>query len=39
MSVCKGKIVALIGATGAGKTTTLRCISGLLGAPTGGDIL
>jgi branched-chain amino acid transport system ATP-binding protein len=33
-----GEVVALIGANGAGKSTTLRAISGLL-APTAGDIL
>ncbi len=33
-----GEVVAFIGANGAGKSTTLRAISGLL-APTAGDIL
>src|ERR1044072_7085275 len=36
-SVDEGKIVCLIGANGAGKTPTLRTISGLL-RPRGGDI-
>jgi branched-chain amino acid transport system ATP-binding protein len=30
LSVCKGEIVSLIGANGAGKTSTLRAISGML---------
>ncbi|MEN6479177.1 MAG: ATP-binding cassette domain-containing protein, partial [Anaerolineales bacterium] len=34
----QGEIVALIGANGAGKSTTLRTISGLL-RPTEGDII
>jgi len=33
--VCKGEIVALIGANGAGKSTTLRTISGMLRAKSG----
>ncbi|MFZ5968124.1 MAG: ABC transporter ATP-binding protein [Bacillota bacterium] len=33
----KGKIVTLLGANGAGKTSTLKCISGLL-KPTSGKI-
>ncbi len=37
-TVGKGEIVALIGANGAGKSTTLRTISGLL-RPRTGDIL
>lgn len=36
--VRQGEVVALIGANGAGKSTTLRAISGLL-APAAGDIL
>ena len=42
LSVPKGKIVALLGANGAGKSTTLKAISGLLkteeGEVTRGDI-
>ena len=38
LSVQEGELVALIGANGAGKTTVLRTISGLL-APTAGRIL
>ena len=38
LSVGKGELVALIGANGAGKSTTLRAISGLL-PPVGGRIL
>ena len=37
LSVGKGEIVALIGANGAGKTSTLRAVSGML-KPTGGRI-
>lgn len=37
LDVAKGEIVALIGANGAGKSTTLRAISGLL-KPTAGSI-
>jgi len=43
LSVPKGQIVALLGANGAGKSTTLKAISGLLrteeGEVTRGDIL
>ncbi len=43
LSVPKGEIVALLGANGAGKSTTLKAISGLLwgedGAVTRGEIL
>jgi branched-chain amino acid transport system ATP-binding protein len=38
LSLGKDQIVALIGANGAGKSTTLRAISGIL-AMTGGDVL
>jgi branched-chain amino acid transport system ATP-binding protein len=38
LSVAPGEIVALIGANGAGKSTTLRAISGLV-RPRAGDIL
>ena len=38
LSVSRGEIVALIGANGAGKSTILQAISGLL-KPSGGDIL
>lgn len=37
LEVREGEVVALIGANGAGKTSTLRAISGLL-APTAGSI-
>ena len=35
LSVAEGEIVALLGANGAGKSTTLRCISGLIGKVSG----
>ncbi len=38
LTVEEGKIVAILGANGAGKTSTLKVISGLL-KPTGGEIL
>ncbi len=38
MDVEKGKIITLIGANGAGKSTILRCISGIV-KPQRGDIL
>lgn len=38
LTVNQGEIVTLIGANGAGKTSTLRTISGLI-KPTGGEIL
>ncbi len=38
ITVKKGKIVAILGANGAGKTSTLKVISGLL-KPSGGEIL
>ena len=37
ISVNKGEIVTLIGSNGAGKSTTLRTISGLM-APKSGEI-
>ena len=37
LSVGKGECVALIGANGAGKTSTLRAVSGML-KPAGGTI-
>ncbi len=37
LGVAKGEIVALLGANGAGKSTTLRAISGLL-RPARGEI-
>ena len=36
LDVAEGEIVTLIGANGAGKSTTLRTISGLLRPKTGG---
>ncbi len=38
MTVYEGEIVTLIGSNGAGKSTTLRTISGLL-KPRGGDVI
>lgn len=38
LSVEKGQIVAILGANGAGKTSTLKVISGLL-KPSGGEII
>jgi branched-chain amino acid transport system ATP-binding protein len=38
LRVNEGEVVALLGANGAGKTTVLRAISGLL-TPTSGDII
>ena len=37
-TVAKGEIVALLGTNGAGKSTILRCISGLL-APDSGALM
>ena len=37
LKVCQGEIVALIGANGSGKTTTLRTISGIT-RPTSGEV-
>jgi branched-chain amino acid transport system ATP-binding protein len=38
IGVYKGEILTLIGSNGAGKSTTLRTISGLL-RPTTGDVI
>ena len=38
ISVSEGQVVSLIGANGAGKSTTLRSITGLLPAPTPTDV-
>jgi branched-chain amino acid transport system ATP-binding protein len=38
LKINQGEVVALIGANGAGKSTTLRVMSGLIGATTG-DVL
>ena len=38
ITVEKGQIVAILGANGAGKTSTLKVISGLL-KPTAGEII
>ena len=38
MDVEQGKIVALLGANGAGKTSTLRAVSGVI-HPSGGQII
>lgn len=38
LEVYEGEIVAVIGSNGAGKTTMLRAISGLLGRLTGGSV-
>ena len=38
MNVQEGKIITLIGANGAGKSTILRSVSGIV-RPTSGDIL
>ncbi|RVA23886.1 ATP-binding cassette domain-containing protein, partial [Mesorhizobium sp. M7A.F.Ca.CA.004.11.2.1] len=35
LSVKRGQIVALLGANGAGKSTTLRTLSGLVAASSG----
>jgi len=37
LTVPKGQFVSLLGASGCGKTTTLRCLAGI-DTPTGGDI-
>ena len=38
LSVAKGEVISVIGSSGSGKSTMLRCIN-LLEKPTGGDIL
>ena len=38
IDVEQGKIVTLVGANGAGKSTILRCVSGIV-RPKSGDIL
>ena len=38
MNVREGKIITLIGANGAGKSTILRSVSGIV-RPTSGDIV
>jgi branched-chain amino acid transport system ATP-binding protein len=38
IEVNKGEVVVLLGANGVGKTTTLRCLAGIL-TPSGGDVL
>ena len=35
MTIAKGEIVSLIGRNGVGKTTTMRCLIGLLPATSG----
>ncbi len=39
MSIAKGEIVSLIGRNGVGKTTTMRCLIGLLRATSGRIVL
>ena len=39
LKIMPGEVVALIGANGAGKSTTLRVMSGLIGATTGEVLL
>jgi branched-chain amino acid transport system ATP-binding protein len=38
LKIFPNEIIALIGANGAGKTTALQCISGLLGKPKAGEV-
>jgi branched-chain amino acid transport system ATP-binding protein len=38
LDVCPGEVVALLGANGAGKSTTMRAVSGLL-RPVAGDVV
>ncbi|MDQ7904614.1 ABC transporter ATP-binding protein [Phytohabitans sp. ZYX-F-186] len=37
LTVAKGEMISLLGASGCGKTTTLRCLAGI-DTPTGGEI-
>ena len=39
LTVARGEIVALLGTNGAGKSTILRCVSGLMGADRGRILL
>ena len=38
LSVCRGEVVSIIGSSGSGKSTMLRCVN-LLETPSGGEIL
>ena len=39
LTITRGEIVTLLGANGAGKSTTLKCVSGLLRATSGSIVL